>query len=264
MIITMLKMLILLTFFLFSTIPCISEATEQSDAYTNMIRNGKYHIICRINSDFNRNDGSDKGHYQDVTLFKDEERGIEYFSLYGHEDGSKYYYWIELLQYKKQYYAQFHGAKKELDIEGEKQKKLKEIEQTHFTYWPYYGTPKAKAISKLFSCLGDITAKNNILKNYKAEYKDSGEFEQDGEKYKYDEYIITYSEQAKLQLQYLDGKLAYSIKFTDDNMVSHPMIFASTLKEDRIDAIMFEKFDDDTDSFVKSLISRISKKETEK
>lgn len=263
MTINVLKVFILLLFLFSSTIPCISEATEKSDVYANMIRRGKYKIECRINSDFNRNDGRDKGHYQDVTIVKDGDRGIEYFSLYGHEDDSKYYQWIELLQYKNRYYARIHWAKKDFDIATEKHKKLKEIKQTHFTYWPYYGTPKAKAISKLFSCLGDITEKNSILNNYKAEYTTSGEFVQDGVQYKYDEYNITSPERAKVQLQYMEGKLAYSIKFTDDNMVSHPVIFASTLKEDRIDAVTFTKFDDDTDSVVKSLIARINKKEIE-
>ena len=254
------KRWILLGFMLTLLSSNLTEATNHSDTYTHMINNGKYRIECQINSDFSRNETSTMGYYQDVTLLKDKDRGIEYFSAYGHADESKYYQWIELLQYKGRYFARIEWSKKEIDLAMARKKDLKEIKQTHYTFWPYYGITQAQTISRIFSCLGEITAHNNILKNYKAEYKCSGEFQQDGEIYTYDEYVITAPQQAKLQLQYVNGALAYSIKLSNDNEASHPIVFSSKIKEDRIEAIIFKRFDSDIDSLVEKLLARVNKK----
>ena len=102
-------------------------------------------------------------------------------------------------------------------------------------------------------------SKKGILKNYKTEYVKSGAFEQDGEKYNYDEYLITSPEKGKLQIQYQNGKLICSIKLLNDKEIKHPLLFSNKMKEDRMEAVMFEKFDDDTDKLIKNLMARIPK-----
>ena len=229
----------------------------QADYYNNLICNGKYHIVCSISTNFNRNDGQDSESVQDIVLLEDKERGLSYFSKYVHS--GKYNILAELLEYKNQLYARCYYSKKELDIDEEKKKTLQKIDETHNSYWTYFGTPRASAISTIFSCLGEISEKNGVLKNYKTEYVKSGAFEQDGEKYNYDEYLITSPEKGKLQIQYQNGKLICSIKLLNDKEIKHPLLFLNKMKEDRMEAVMFEKFDDDTDKLIKDLMARIPK-----
>lgn len=227
----------------------------QADYYTNLINKGKYHIVCNISSNFNRNDGQDSETTQDIVLMEDKEKDVAYFSRYVHS--GNYYIFAELLEYKNQLYARCYYSRKELDINEEKKKTLQKINESHNSYWSYFGTPRASAIGTIFSCLGEISEKNGILKNYKTEFVKSGSFEQDGERYNYDEYLITAPEKGKLQLQYQNGNLICGIKLLNDKEVNHPLLFSNKMKEDRMEAVMFEKFDDDTDIFIKALSARI-------
>ena len=229
----------------------------QAGYYTNLIRNGKYHIVCSISTNYNRNGGEDSESNQDIVLLEDKERGISYYSKYVH--AGKYYILTELFEYNNQLYSRYNYSKKELDIDAEKQKPLHKLDKSHHTYWPYYATPRARVISIVFSCLGEISEKNSVLKNYKTEFRKSGSFEQDGILFNYDEYLVTAPEKGNLQIQYQDGILISSIKLLNDKDVNHPLLFSNRMKEDRMEAVLFEKFDDDVDMLVRSLIARSSK-----
>ncbi len=229
----------------------------QAGYYTNLIRNGKYHIVCSISTNYNRNGGENSESNQDIVLLEDKERGISYYSKYAH--AGKYYILTELFEYNNQLYSRYNYSKKELDVDAEKQKPLHKIDKSHHTYWPYYATPRAWVISTVFSCLGEISEKNGILKNYKTEFRKTGNFEQDGILFNYDEYLITAPEKGNLQIQYQDGILISGIKLLNDKEVNHPLLFSNRMKEDRMEAVLFEKFDDDVDALVRNLIARSSK-----
>ncbi len=230
---------------------------SQAGYYTNLIRNGKYHIVCSISTNYSRNGGEDSESNQDIVLLEDKERGISYYSKYVH--AGKYYILTELFEYNNQLYSRYNYSKKELDVDAEKQKPLHKLNKSHHTYWPYYATPRAWVISTVFSCLGEISEKNGILKNYKTEFRKSGSFEQDGILFNYDEYLITAPEKGNLQIQYQDGILISGIKLLNDKEVNHPLLFSNRMKEDRMEAVLFEKFDDDVDALVRNLIARSSK-----
>ena len=231
----------------------------KADHYINLVRNGKYCIVCHIDSRFNNNDNQNHRERRTVVLLKDKEQGIQYFSTYQHGYGSKYYFMSQLLRCRNQLYGRCHGANKEIDIATEQVKDLKKISESHYTYWPYYEMPRNQAVSALFSCLAEITEKNQVLKNYKAEYRKSGVFSHNGTDYLFDEYLITSPAQAVLQIFYQNGTMVRCVKLVDDKIVSHPILFAENTKEDRMVTVSFDRFDDDTEALVKTLLTKIPK-----
>ena len=236
----------------------ISEAGH-SDYYANLIRDGKYCIAYKIDYGSNYNDGNDQKGQQSVVFLEDREKGVKYFSFY--QRFENHHILQQILEYNKQTYSDYHTSKKEIRPEEVQKRVLKTYDESAHTNWGNFMFFKTQAMRDLFTCLADITEKNNLLKNYKAEYISSGTYKHDGVQYDYDEYAIKLPKEYGLKIYYQDGKIYRCVKLGNDQLYDHPFLFSEKIKSDSVNVISFAQFNDDTETMVKDLLGRIGQEQ---
>ncbi len=227
-----------------------------SDYYADLIRSGKFCIVCRIDYGINYNGGNDAKGKESVVILEDREKSVKYFSSYQKTGDLNFLY--QILEYQNRTFSDYCWDKKTITPEDVQKTALKEYDKTNPENWGnLQHFVKSQAMSALFTGLADITERNNILKNYKTEYRNSGISEFNGVQYSYDEYAVKAPKEFALRIFYHNGKIFRSVKMGNDQLSKNPFLFGEQMKTDSVDIISFEKFDNDTESMVDNILGRI-------
>lgn len=209
-----------------------------ADEYTDMLREGKYHVEYVLTEDNGFKVSND------CIFIRDTDEKIFYQrNLYYPTSDYPYYCQKVLQDGVERYYAEKISKKNAIDPQTAKLKKNHQNSSAGIEKYTAVHDDAVKGVGEFFSMLGKISENAGVLPNYKVNLLNRGQEELDGNRYDVEEYEIVVPYRAKLKMYYLNGEPVKSIKTMDDAWVGHSMYSDIKIKRKGYVAVDIKRFD---------------------